>query len=45
MKKPFVIAEVGCNHKGDLELAKELFDEGITLDEYYARKVSGSLKR
>lgn len=28
-----------------LELAKELFDEGITLDEYYARKVSGSLKR
>ena len=23
MKKPFVIAEVGCNHKGDLELAKE----------------------
>ena len=23
MKKTFVIAEVGCNHKGDLELAKE----------------------
>ena len=23
MKKPRVIAEIGCNHKGDLELAKE----------------------
>jgi sialic acid synthase len=23
-KKPFVIAEIGCNHKGDLEIAKEL---------------------
>lgn len=23
-KKPFVIAEVGCNHKGDMEIAKEL---------------------
>lgn len=23
-KKPYVIAEIGCNHKGDLELAKEL---------------------
>ncbi|WP_445732972.1 N-acetylneuraminate synthase family protein [Mariniflexile sp.] len=22
--KPFVIAEIGCNHKGDLEIAKEL---------------------
>ena len=28
-----------------LELAKELFDEGITLDEYYARKVNETLKR
>ena len=28
-----------------LELAKELFDEGITLDEYYDRKVNGTLKR
>ncbi len=24
MKKAFVIAEIGCNHKGDLELAKEM---------------------
>lgn len=23
-KKPFVIAEIGCNHKGDTEIAKEL---------------------
>lgn len=23
-KAPFVIAEIGCNHKGDLEIAKEL---------------------
>lgn len=22
--KPFIIAEIGCNHKGDLEIAKEL---------------------
>lgn len=23
-KKPFVIAEIGCNHKGEIEIAKEL---------------------
>ncbi|CAI2765389.1 N-acetylneuraminate synthase family protein [Flavobacterium collinsii] len=23
-EKPFVIAEIGCNHKGDMEIAKEL---------------------
>lgn len=23
-KRPFVIAEIGCNHKGDIEIAKEL---------------------
>ncbi|MEL1247951.1 N-acetylneuraminate synthase family protein [Flavobacterium helocola] len=23
-KKPYVIAEIGCNHKGDMEIAKEL---------------------
>ena len=22
--KPFVIAEIGCNHKGDMDIAKEL---------------------
>ena len=24
LKKPYVIAEIGCNHKGDIEIAKEL---------------------
>jgi len=24
MKKPIVVAEIGCNHKGDMEIAKEL---------------------
>lgn len=23
-KKPYVIAEIGCNHKGDIAIAKEL---------------------
>ena len=23
-KKPYVIAEIGCNHKGEMEIAKEL---------------------
>ena len=23
-KMPYVIAEIGCNHKGDLEIAKEM---------------------
>ena len=23
-KKPYVIAEIGCNHKGDMNIAKEL---------------------
>ncbi|MBE6719312.1 MAG: N-acetylneuraminate synthase [Ruminococcaceae bacterium] len=26
MKKPRVIAEIGCNHKGDMEIAKKLID-------------------
>ncbi len=26
MKKPRVIAEIGCNHKGDMEIAKQLID-------------------
>ena len=25
-KKPKVIAEIGCNHKGDMEIAFELLD-------------------
>ena len=23
-KEPYIIAEIGCNHKGDLQIAKEL---------------------
>lgn len=26
MNKPFLIAEIGCNHKGDMAIAKELID-------------------
>ena len=33
MKKPRVIAEIGCNHKGDLELAKEF----IKIAKIYAK--------
>ena len=28
-KKPYVIAEIGCNHKGEMEIAKELKAEAI----------------
>ena len=27
-KKPYVIAEIGCNHKGEMEIAKELCLKG-----------------
>lgn len=27
MKKPIVIAEIGCNHKGDIEIAKQMIKE------------------
>ena len=23
-KKPYIIAEIGCNHKGDMQIEKEL---------------------
>lgn len=26
-KKPYIIAEIGANHNGDLELAKKMIDE------------------
>ncbi|MEM1158903.1 MAG: N-acetylneuraminate synthase family protein [Verrucomicrobiota bacterium] len=29
MKKPFLIAEIGCNHKGDMAIAKELIDKAV----------------
>ena len=30
MKKPRVIAEIGCNHKGDMEIAKQLIEVAKT---------------
>ena len=27
MKKPFLIAEIGINHNGDIDIAKKLIDE------------------
>lgn len=30
MKNPLVIAEIGCNHKGDMEIAKELISVAAT---------------
>jgi N-acetylneuraminate synthase len=30
MKKPFLIAEIGINHNGDINIAKQLIDEAIT---------------
>ena len=29
MKKPFLIAEIGINHNGDINIAKKLIDEAI----------------
>lgn len=29
MKKPFLIAEIGINHNGDINIAKQLIDEAI----------------
>jgi len=40
-KEPFVIAEIGCNHKGELEVAKELLtlakDSGATVGKFQKR--------
>ena len=30
MKSPIIIAEIGCNHKGDMEIAKELIQTAAT---------------
>ncbi|MEG1876549.1 MAG: N-acetylneuraminate synthase family protein [Lachnospiraceae bacterium] len=32
MKKPFIIAEVGINHNGDMELVKQLIDWAVICD-------------
>ena len=29
MKQPFIIAEIGINHNGDLKIAKELIDWAV----------------
>lgn len=42
MKKPIVIAEIGCNHKGDLELAKKFIK---TAKEYCGADVVKFQKR
>lgn len=28
-KKPYVIAEIGCNHKGDMQIAKQLIETAV----------------
>ena len=30
MKSPFIIAEIGCNHKGDMQIAKEMIQTAAT---------------
>ena len=30
MKPPKVIAEIGCNHKGDIEIAREMIGIAVT---------------
>lgn len=30
MKQPRIIAEIGCNHKGDINIAKEMIDIAVT---------------
>ena len=42
MKKPIVIAEIGCNHKGDMELAKKFIK---TAKEYCGADVVKFQKR
>ena len=36
-KKPLIIAEIGCNHKGDFDIAKELIDLAVESDADYAK--------
>lgn len=30
-KKPYVIAEIGCNHKGDMQIAKQLIETAVNV--------------
>ena len=34
MKNPKIIAEIGCNHKGDMLIAKELILKSATIIQY-----------
>ncbi|WP_028973455.1 N-acetylneuraminate synthase family protein [Spirochaeta cellobiosiphila] len=36
-KRPFVIAEIGCNHKGDMEIAKKLIKLAKDCEANYAK--------
>lgn len=36
-RKPIVIAEIGCNHKGDMNIAKELIDLAVQCKASYAK--------
>lgn len=36
-KKPIVVAEIGCNHKGDMQIAKELIDLAKFCNADYAK--------
>ena len=36
-KKPKVVAEIGCNHAGDLELAKQLIEVAAMSGASYAK--------
>lgn len=36
-EKPRVIAEIGCNHKGDIEIAKQLIDLAVQCEANYAK--------
>ena len=29
MKAPIIIAEIGCNHKGDMSIAKEMIQTAV----------------
>lgn len=41
MKVPKIIAEIGCNHKGDMTIAKEM----ILTAASYVRQISLSFRR
>ncbi len=47
-KKAFIIAEIGCNHKGSLEIAKQLIDAakecGADVAKFQKRNVKESLR-